>query len=54
MIKTPEPVDAECQSRNKHTDAATHLQHLLKIGHAPNSFVIKSFCAQHGLERPAK
>lgn len=42
--------DAETQSRNKHSSASEHLMHLLRIGHKPNSSVIKQFKEKHKAE----
>ncbi len=43
------PVDAEGATRNRNYGPQEHLSHLLKIGHQPDSFTIKTFVEQHGL-----
>jgi len=42
-------LDAESIARNKSYDALEHLQHLLKIGWAPNSPLIKKFLKENNL-----
>lgn len=42
--------DAECSSRNKVSSASEHLMHLLRVGHKPNSMIIKQFKEKHKAE----
>ncbi|MFN5539494.1 MAG: hypothetical protein ACK481_05490 [Candidatus Melainabacteria bacterium] len=45
------PVDAEGSTRNKNYSAQDHLNHLLKVGHKPDSIVIKNFVEEHRLHQ---
>lgn len=38
------------QKRKATTTPQEHLEHLLKIGWSPNSFIIKRFCKTYGLK----
>lgn len=44
------PVDAEGSTRNKNYGPQDHLMHLLKVGHQPDSVLIKNFIQEHNLE----
>jgi hypothetical protein len=48
------PIDAESSTRNQNYDSSTHLKHLLKIGHAPDSALIKLFVIEHNLQEDLK
>ncbi|MDJ0626265.1 MAG: hypothetical protein QNJ31_07875 [Candidatus Caenarcaniphilales bacterium] len=43
------PVDAEGSTRNKNYGPQDHLLHLLKVGHQPDSVIIKNFVQEHNL-----
>ena len=47
-------LDAESISRNKKYTAEDHLRHLLKIGHAKTSPVIKKFVEENSLQAMLK
>lgn len=42
-------IDAESITRNKTYNSFDHLQHLLKIGWAPDSILIKKFLAENNM-----
>jgi hypothetical protein len=48
------PVDAESSTRNQNYSSSTHLKHLLKIGHMPDSSLIKLFVIEHNLQEDLK
>jgi hypothetical protein len=44
------PVDAEGSTRNKNYGPQEHLAHLIKVGHKPDSVIIRNFVQLHQLE----